>query len=566
MEDSPLLQSIDSPPSDLNTGLSSVNPQFDTGFSRLETAAACIEEVVMENLEIRRNPDPGPRRSSSTAAIQADYKPQIIVVVVDITRELKTEFAALKYGLEISQPGDKLYLVGILHHVLSPMGYKLKADPHSFNGASRTFVEDEQHKKTLEFQQCMNVPELQKLFASKQISPIVQVVVGSNRKEVTARHAVDLQATWVILDTHLKNDQSYHIKHLNCNLILMKPWNQAVMIKSKSHGEQKPPRHYQNENRNPPPHQYQLPLDKSMNDGSLNTKIVVGEVVTLPGLGTPVLLTDPAEQVAGTGIKNQLSSRSIYSPPSHLTGHTPDSPSRYVDALPNSFPVETLASMINNFPMERPKTTHSTNPDQQMSCAIQHYKPRIFVVVVDATRELELAPWKYALEISEPRDKLYLLGIMHQVTNPMGYKQKADPSQFGGTNRSSILGEQRKKLAEYQGRMNDPQLQMLLASKWVNPVIQIAAGCDRKVVAAKQASKLQAEFVVMDKRLKNDKRYLMDNLNCHVILMTRKSGAVMIKFCSHEEQNLPSDYQFPPSFYLGPAPMKDTSLVTGQAL
>ncbi|CAM6127938.1 unnamed protein product [Calypogeia fissa] len=222
----------------------------------------------------------------------------------------------------------------------------------------------------------------------------------------------------------------------------------------------------------------------------------------------------------------------------------------------------------------------TTDLGRQAMLAIEKYdRPQVIVVVVDATRELQLAPLKYALiDVCQPGDKLYLLGILHQVMNPstsppkkstsvfqniLGYKQKADPSPFNGTNWSMIQEERRKKTAEFEWCLKDPELQRLFTSKQVTPIVQIAPGPDRKMVTATQARELRATWVILDRHLKNDKTYLMEELNCNLVLMKPKNQPVMIKIERHEEQYLESPGHFQitldGSLDLGPGLMTDMS-------
>ncbi|CAM6099814.1 unnamed protein product [Calypogeia fissa] len=279
-----------------------------------------------------------------------------------------------------------------------------------------------------------------------------------------------------------------------------------------------------------------------------------GDVASLPGTAVSPLLVAGQEQAAGI-------IETIFSSPTHLSkGPSPGRPSPgrphrvYAEAFPKTLQLLETTAAINSFLMEIPEVaTHSSDdaagPGRQLttnsiSSAIQEYKQRIIVVVVDASRELQLAPLKYALEIvSQPGDKLYVLGILHQVMNPMGYKQKADTTPFNGTSKSMLQEVQRNKLIEFEKSMNEPGLQKLFALKQVNPVVQIATGPDRKVVAARHAFQLHAKWVIIDKHLKNDKAYLMEQLNCNLVLMKPKNKAVMIKVGSPEVQNSPGHHQ-----------------------
>lgn len=68
--------------------------------------------------------------------------------------------------------------------------------------------------------------------------------------------------------------------------------------------------------------------------------------------------------------------------------------------------------------MEDPDSRGSTD-GRPTSFQGEKVEPRSVVVAVDATRELQLAALEYALKnCVRTGDNLYLLGILHEVSNP----------------------------------------------------------------------------------------------------------------------------------------------------
>ncbi|CAM6102425.1 unnamed protein product [Calypogeia fissa] len=190
--------------------------------------------------------------------------------------------------------------------------------------------------------------------------------------------------------------------------------------------------------------------------------------------------------------------------------------------------------------MEAPKVRRSSNrgTNGRPDSLKEKFEPRRVVVAVDATRELKLAALQYALRnFVRPGDKLYLLGILHQVLTPGGSKEKADLTQFTGTKKYIIQEEIRKKKAEFEQGISNSELQQLVEVKQVIPVVHIAAGPDRKVVTAQQAMQLRASWLILDQNLKKEKVYLMEQLNCNLVLMKPKNEAGVIRLEVRELQN-----------------------------
>jgi len=66
----------------------------------------------------------------------------VVLVVIDVNKELST--SALDWALgSVVQKGDSVKLLGVLHHIFNPMGYKSRADENSWNGASRKVLDNE---------------------------------------------------------------------------------------------------------------------------------------------------------------------------------------------------------------------------------------------------------------------------------------------------------------------------------------------------------------------------------------------------------------------------------------
>ncbi|WRX12335.1 Protein kinase domain - like 10 [Theobroma cacao] len=159
------------------------------------------------------------------------------------------------------------------------------------------------------------------------------------------------------------------------------------------------------------------------------------------------------------------------------------------------------------------------------------------VVILDASRELGLSTIKWALLglPLKPGDKLILLGILHQVNNPstlsfmgagklMGYRIKVDPSSMFGTNRKIIAEEMERKIEEYKKHAEIVKISERCKKGQIEFRIEMRAGSPLKAVASKAAKRLHATWIVLDRHLKNDQRYFLENLSCNIVRMKKDNN------------------------------------------
>ncbi|XP_022764345.1 inactive protein kinase SELMODRAFT_444075-like [Durio zibethinus] len=200
----------------------------------------------------------------------------------------------------------------------------------------------------------------------------------------------------------------------------------------------------------------------------------------------------------------------------------------------------------------------------------------VVVVIQDASRELSLSTIKWPLQglSLKSGDKLILLGILHQVNNPstfsfasagklMGFRIKVDPRSMFGTNKKIIAEELDRKIEEYQGNALiekisehckkeqaktlelDSSKQILvpttrsidglrdfvsnLSSSYadfsqIKFQIEMRAGSPLKEIALKAAKRYHATWIVLDRHMKNDQRYIVENISCNIVRMTKDNN------------------------------------------
>ncbi|KAG6547992.1 hypothetical protein Mapa_010814 [Marchantia paleacea] len=271
-------------------------------------------------------------------------------------------------------------------------------------------------------------------------------------------------------------------------------------------------------------------------------KNVNSDAEASPGCAPSILFLSGPES-AETKAPSIKSSRS----PSPRVIGSSQKQSSYVDSYLES-PRVTSAPISNH--MENTDSRKSIDQGQPMIKEIVLKQSRggsgsqSVVVVLDATRELSLSALQWALtNVVCAGDAITLLGILHQVHNPstlplklaihagmlqlLGYKQKADVSTFNGTNRKQLDEEISRKLEIFRNASMHQEIHKVCEHNGIKLEVKIAAGPSTKTVAAKWAVELQAAWVILDRPMKKDKKYLMEHLTCNLVLMKRSGGEVI---------------------------------------
>ncbi|KAL1079506.1 hypothetical protein V6Z11_D10G226900 [Gossypium hirsutum] len=160
------------------------------------------------------------------------------------------------------------------------------------------------------------------------------------------------------------------------------------------------------------------------------------------------------------------------------------------------------------------------------------------VVILDGSKELNPSIIKWPLDglSLKPGDKLLVLGILHQVINPstfsfmgagklMGFKSKVDTSSIFGTNRRITVEEMGKKLEQYNKDAALVKISEQYKKEQIEFQVKILAGYPLKDVAARAVKSFGATWLVLDRHMKNDQRYFVENLSCNIVRLKKDCNA-----------------------------------------
>ncbi|XP_012454784.1 probable receptor-like protein kinase At2g21480 isoform X3 [Gossypium raimondii] len=160
------------------------------------------------------------------------------------------------------------------------------------------------------------------------------------------------------------------------------------------------------------------------------------------------------------------------------------------------------------------------------------------VVILDGSKELNpsIIKWPLFGLSLKPGDKLLVLGILHQVINPstfsfmgagklMGFKSKVDTSSIFGTNRRITVEEMGKKLEQYNKDAALVKISEQYKKEQIEFQVKILAGYPLKDVAARAVKSFGATWLVLDRHMKNDQRYFVENLSCNIVRLKKDCNA-----------------------------------------
>ncbi|CAK7346869.1 unnamed protein product [Dovyalis caffra] len=164
--------------------------------------------------------------------MEGPLSPSHVVIAYDATKdrgfhELKLTVDAVRMRGDILRGGDTLVVLGVLHRVLHPLGYQLKARPDSFTGASKKHIEEEITKKVDAYVNMLL--RSAEVCEDEGVSIEVKITAGTPTKQVVLQEVVSFSATWVVLDRHLRKDLRFYLKQIPCKVALIQD-NLSVVI------------------------------------------------------------------------------------------------------------------------------------------------------------------------------------------------------------------------------------------------------------------------------------------------------------------------------------------------
>ncbi|KAH7541912.1 hypothetical protein FEM48_Zijuj02G0017700 [Ziziphus jujuba var. spinosa] len=139
---------------------------------------------------------------------------------------------------------------------------------------------------------------------------------------------------------------------------------------------------------------------------------------------------------------------------------------------------------------------------------------KVVVVIQDASREINATTlhfMRWALDglPLNRGDKPILLVLLHEVNTP--------------SNQKIIRAEVTRIKKEYKNHAELIHISKLYRERKVKIRMRLAKGPSLKVVATEAAKNLKATMVILDRKMKRDKNYMLDNLPCGISMIKKNN-------------------------------------------
>ncbi|KAH8522681.1 hypothetical protein H0E87_003361 [Populus deltoides] len=147
-------------------------------------------------------------------------------------------------------------------------------------------------------------------------------------------------------------------------------------------------------------------------------------------------------------------------------------------------------------------------------------------------REINLIAIRWVLHgfSLNPGEAIILFGAFHQVNNPstlsftesenlLGYRFKVESRSMFGVNPKFIAEEVSRRKEECINNVEVIEISKQCEKEKIEFHVEVHAGPNPKELALKAAKNFRATWVVLDRQMKRDKKYIMENLPCGISRM-----------------------------------------------
>ncbi|XP_065882086.1 probable serine/threonine-protein kinase PBL7 [Euphorbia lathyris] len=149
--------------------------------------------------------------------------------------------------------------------------------------------------------------------------------------------------------------------------------------------------------------------------------------------------------------------------------------------------------------------------------------PSHVVIAYDATKDRGVHELQRTIDEVRMRgdilrggDTLIVLGVLHKLTNPMGY-MKPCPESFGGANARVMEEQVTRKIEVYVNMLL--QTAQVCEDEGVTIEVKVTAGTPTKHVIIQEVISYNAAWVILDRHLRRDLKYYLKQIPCKVALI-----------------------------------------------
>ncbi|KAL1533547.1 non-specific serine/threonine protein kinase [Salvia divinorum] len=158
-----------------------------------------------------------PSERSSSSRSTASLMPGRIVVAFDATRnfnshELQNIISNIQMQQTMIQEVDTITVLGVLHKVPHPMGFEMEISPDSFMGTRVRAIKEQVSRMADAY--AGNLHNSAEACEGSGVVIEVKIVVGAPLKNVIVQESIASNATWVVLNRHLRKELKFYLNKI----------------------------------------------------------------------------------------------------------------------------------------------------------------------------------------------------------------------------------------------------------------------------------------------------------------------------------------------------------------
>ncbi|CAI9763984.1 unnamed protein product [Fraxinus pennsylvanica] len=151
--------------------------------------------------------------------------PSRILIVCDGTKdrdnqEFKHTIHNIRMQGGIIHAGDTITVLGVLHRILHPLGYHMQVASENFLGTNHIRAMEEEVSKKVDAYIGMLHHSAEEC-DDEGVDIEVKITAGTPMKRVIVQEVLTSNATWVILDRHLRREWRFYLKYIPCKVALV---------------------------------------------------------------------------------------------------------------------------------------------------------------------------------------------------------------------------------------------------------------------------------------------------------------------------------------------------------
>ncbi|GMI89221.1 hypothetical protein HRI_002591400 [Hibiscus trionum] len=177
------------------------------------------------------------------------------------------------------------------------------------------------------------------------------------------------------------------------------------------------------------------------------------------------------------------------------------------------------------------------------------------MVIQDAAKQVCSSAIKWAIHglFLKPGDLIVLLGVLHQPNDPtpvsvkgtrklLGYRKKVDSSSKVAENHRIVDREAARK--EFENSAEVLEISKLCRAEKVEFRVEVTSGTSAALVAMQSAQNMKPTWVILDRKMKKNKKIFLEKLSCGVSRMKKNNGIKLLrgpttKFCATYDDMMP---------------------------